>query len=475
MQVLSSSKFNTDKSAVLRVGDYSTTFTVTTELDNIASPFSFKDANNVALNSTVTSNMTVVQGLGIAVPISIVGGEYSINGGAFTSAAGTVSNLNRVQVRTVSSVDYATTETVILDIGGVVGSFEVTTKEDIDPNVFDFAPVTNVSRSSWTDSDVVTIGGLGVPAVISVKGGEYSINGGAFTSVAGTVTNGDEVQVQVLSSSKFNTGKSAVLRVGDYSTTFTVTTELDNIASPFSFKDVNGVKPGTSVASDYVLIHGIQTPVPVSVSGGEFRINQGSWRVLPTTVKPYDRVQVRVLASNDFLTSTHVTLTVGDLSDTFTVTTSDDIYPDPFIFANQQDWPLESWAESNVITIGGITAPSPVSISSLLIPVRYSIDGGAFTSAPGFISNGQTLQLSVLSSSVYQGVHTAQITVGDYTTSFTVKSEGFRLNQEGYGWVGSQQNRSTAGVVKGETELFGAWYYLGILGLLVAFFRRKYR
>jgi hypothetical protein len=56
-----------------------------------------------------------------------VGGTYSVSGGTFTSTAGTVNNGDIVQVRLMSSSSYSTTTTATLTIGGVSGTFSVTT------------------------------------------------------------------------------------------------------------------------------------------------------------------------------------------------------------------------------------------------------------------------------------------------------------------------------------------------------------
>lgn len=63
-----------------------------------------------------------------ATPISIVDGEYRINGGAWVSIPGTVNNGNTVEARKTSSGSYTTLATAILTIGGVAVPFNITTK-----------------------------------------------------------------------------------------------------------------------------------------------------------------------------------------------------------------------------------------------------------------------------------------------------------------------------------------------------------
>jgi hypothetical protein len=81
----------------------------------------------VALNTVVTSNAITVAGINTAASISITNGEYSINGGSYTTAAGSVNNGNTVTVRQTSSADPGTTTDAVLTIGGVSDTFSVTT------------------------------------------------------------------------------------------------------------------------------------------------------------------------------------------------------------------------------------------------------------------------------------------------------------------------------------------------------------
>ena len=81
----------------------------------------------MALNTTATSNQITVGGITCAASISITGGTYSINGGAYTNATGTVSNGNTVTVRQTSSGSYSTKTDAVLTIGGVSDTFSVTT------------------------------------------------------------------------------------------------------------------------------------------------------------------------------------------------------------------------------------------------------------------------------------------------------------------------------------------------------------
>ena len=98
-----------------------------TNTDITPDQFIFTDQVNVALSTVSTSNSITVSGIDAAAPISISGGTYSINGGAYTNTSGTVSNGNTVTAQVISSGSYSTTANATLTIGGVSDTFSVTT------------------------------------------------------------------------------------------------------------------------------------------------------------------------------------------------------------------------------------------------------------------------------------------------------------------------------------------------------------
>ena len=62
-----------------------------------------------------------------AAPISISGGEYSVNGAAFKTAPDTVSNRDRVQLRATASSTPGAGVNVALNVGGSVSHFNLFT------------------------------------------------------------------------------------------------------------------------------------------------------------------------------------------------------------------------------------------------------------------------------------------------------------------------------------------------------------
>ncbi len=120
--------------------------------------------------------------------------------------------------------------------------------QDEIPNAFTFTDITGGTRSTLYTSNTVTISGLGagVTVPVTVTGGSYSKNSGAYTSAPGTAVNGDTFSLQLTSSSSYFTATNAVLTVGAGSDTYTVTT----LADPSSVAVWNGTAPAIRNVTD---------------------------------------------------------------------------------------------------------------------------------------------------------------------------------------------------------------------------------
>lgn len=191
---------------------------------------------------------------------------------------------------------------------------------------FSFVDQTDVQLSTLVTSDTIVISGLSAAMSISIAGGEYSLNAGGFTNIDGTVTDGDSIQLRSLSSASYNTTVDAVLTIGTVSDTFSVTTRFD-ATSPdttpdsFSFIDQSGVAPGNVVTSDSITISGLTAAATITISGGEYRIDGGNWVTTAGFISNNSSLQIRTTASMTAGQSVNVTVTVGGISDTFSVTT----------------------------------------------------------------------------------------------------------------------------------------------------------
>lgn len=95
----------------------------------------------------------------------------------------------------------------------------------------------------------------------------------------------------------------------------------DTTPDQFTFTDQTGVDVSTVITSAAVTITGIDAAATITVSGGTYNINGGSFTSSPGTVNSGDQVQARHTSSASYLTATNTTVTIGGVSDIFTSTT----------------------------------------------------------------------------------------------------------------------------------------------------------
>ena len=132
----------------------------------------------------------------------------------------------------VSGPYVSTTETESgfwINTTGQNNSFTITREAasvDTTPDQFTFTDVSNVTISTTQTSNTITISGMdtGASATVTITGGTYSKNSGAYTSSSGTASNGDTFSVRHTSSSSYNTAVNTVLTIGGVSDTYTSTT-----------------------------------------------------------------------------------------------------------------------------------------------------------------------------------------------------------------------------------------------------------
>ena len=113
----------------------------------------------------------------------------------------------------------------------------VSSPGDTTPVAFSFIDQTGVALNTLTESAAITVGGITADSEISVIGGEYSIDGAAYTSAPDTVINGQLVTVRHTSSSANNTAVDTTLTIGGVSDIFTTITIV--AAGLYSVVDTN--------------------------------------------------------------------------------------------------------------------------------------------------------------------------------------------------------------------------------------------
>jgi len=201
----------------------------------------------VPLSSELISNTITVSGINTAAVVSIIGGTYSVKGGAFRSASYIVNNGDTVIVKQTSSANYSTKTDATLNIGGVSDSFSVTTLASPDitsPDQFTLIDVTGVPPNTEVTSNAITVSGINTVVPISITGGTYSINGADYTNESGTVNNGNIVTVKA-TSGDYSETVNVILNISGVTDMFSVTTE----DKPASGKDSGGGGGGCFIAT----------------------------------------------------------------------------------------------------------------------------------------------------------------------------------------------------------------------------------
>jgi PKD repeat protein len=194
---------------------------------------------------------------------------------------------------------------------------------DTTPDPFTFIERTGVATNVYITGEAKTITGIDAPAAVSVANGQYSIDGGAFTSNAGTIHNGQSLRVRHISASTPATTTITNVTVGTYPTTFkSITSDADRTPEPFDFGSRANVEPGALVESVIITLTGYNTGIPLAPGTGlEYRINGGAWSNTSGTLHPGDTLQVRHTATTTHLGYTKTSLKAGGVAGYFTTRT----------------------------------------------------------------------------------------------------------------------------------------------------------
>jgi hypothetical protein len=277
------------------------------------------------------------------------------------------------------------------DIAGVAAIYGPV--PDTVPDAFHFTDPAGVALGITVTSNPVAITGINLPAPISVTGGGYSIDcNGLFTAAASTIDNNHTVCVQHVSANTVNTNTSTTLTVGGVSDTFTSTTLafVDTAPNPFTFSPALNVDLDATITSSVAFISGINAPAPVRVTGGSYSIGcVEPYTVADGLIQNGQALCLRQTSAATVSTQKTTTLVIGGVTGSFTTTTVAvaDTTPFPFSFQDQSDVPASTPVTSNVVTIQGINAPAPMSVSGGTVSIGCS---GTFTTG-GSIRNNDTV------------------------------------------------------------------------------------
>lgn len=202
---------------------------------------------------------------------------------------------------------------------------------------------------------------------------------------------------------------------------------IDDVPNDFNFSNIVGAEPGIGYTSGPITITGLNNKILVSVSAGaSIAINSGIFTSGPGFIRSGETIALYTPTTQgtdaDFSKTYTVTATVGKTSKDWTVTTRDkDSTPNSFTFTNSVNQELGITSTSNTIVVSGIE-PTVSSNASITLGIgSFSKNGGAPGTATT-IGNGDTIAIVLQGPTDYSKTNTTAITVGDYTTTYSVST-----------------------------------------------------
>ena len=180
--------------------------------------------------SVVTSEEVILSLAVASARIAIVGGQYSVNGAAYTNKSGNVSNGSRVKIQLKTASAFYTNTKATLTVGKLSGVFQARTKTNPKYTadlVLSFSPQIDLPLSTLALSEIAPLAKLKQKADITIFGGEYSINEGPFTRAPGTVGPKDRLQLRHVSSSGYLRSVATTVNIGSVTAAFISKTKAD--------------------------------------------------------------------------------------------------------------------------------------------------------------------------------------------------------------------------------------------------------
>jgi hypothetical protein len=264
-----------------------------------------------------------------------VASDCSDRGTSGWAGSGSVSSGRYVQARRAGPTSPGQTVRVAVSVQNLVAEF-VATASGAQPSLDPFAEATAPASGSVVSGIATFSGQYG--AALSIANGEYllckaSSTCGTFTTAAGTIDEGDTLQLRASAPSTSNTSKIVTVSAGLASGSWTVRSAKDTTPNSFQFTAKNDAAASAVVDSLPVALTG-HDGVTLTISGGtssQYRVCTDSacsaaanWTAAASDV-PADTassrrwVQLRTTAGAAGTTST-ATLVAGETSGTWSVT-----------------------------------------------------------------------------------------------------------------------------------------------------------
>ncbi|HEY7772973.1 MAG TPA: discoidin domain-containing protein [Marinagarivorans sp.] len=352
----------------------------------VPNDFTFEAKAGAELNRWIASDAVTIMGIISEVDISIIGGEFSLDGGqTFTAEAGVVAPNTDVVVRVKTPQAFDATVQATLDVGGVTSSFSVTTRsreqcENLVPLVLDDVDARAVSVSS-------------------IYSDQYP----------GRLAFDDDDRTSWIS----EVGQAPAWVAYDFQQPAAVT--------QYTIQFANGSL--TSRAPKVFSLQGTNGGGWVTLDTQDSEENWAGVETRTYTLEqPSYFRQYRLFVSDDNHPNEGIVVisiagllleNCGELPDFDRVGAS---VPDEFDIAAKTEVEPGSSVFSDVIEVSGLAARTSISIDG----GEYSLDGGqTFTGAAGFVEPQATVIVRMESSPLLEGKAEARLEIGGVLSTFS--------------------------------------------------------
>ncbi|WP_295679034.1 alpha/beta hydrolase, partial [uncultured Nevskia sp.] len=319
--------------ATVTIGGVAASFKATTEPSNARpAAFQFAPVNGFPLLASISEPITV-SGLSGVARIRVSDGQYSLNGTPFVNVDGLVQNGDEVRILAIAQPMLGEVRTAGVQIGSASAIYEVTTDAPVDrfPDVLRLPDASAIPINSEFVTPSLPIRGINVPTPIALgAGSEYSLNGGPFTNQPGLLRWGDLLRIRVATGPEYGRSYRVPITIGPGALVWQLRTapaptqpSRPTLALASMYPD-GLVLPGSVQTTKPVIVENAPGPVPVSVVGGLYRINDGPYVAESGTVRNGDTVTVRYVMPDTFSTTHQVTLQLGSVGASIATTTTID-------------------------------------------------------------------------------------------------------------------------------------------------------
>jgi hypothetical protein len=405
----SSSAYAKENISTLNIGLSRITFKSITKADptlNIKTPngFTFPIKTNASPGGVLTSDEIIVSGLsdGAIAKVGITSGSsYKINDGewknntydnvlSFSSAR----NGDIIKVSNKASNSYGEKSVATLTIGGVTGEFIVFTKEkDLQPRLFSPKTVYAAGINTIYETSYFMAADYEGALDIEVINGEVQLEGeSTWLTKIPNLPIGYRVKFRQTSSSDYSKSNKTIIKFGKSIINFETITKIDpnitsSVPNEMKFETVFGAKINTFVDSEEKIITGMnKTASYAYVSQGDFiSVNGGDWTNQPVEIAAGTKIRLRIKTSFNYDSQNSAHIYHGPNKKLFASFSAynkkKDIRIDDISFTSKKNAILDTYYESDIVTITGIDAYSNANI----INGEYKINGGEWKTSTGSI------------------------------------------------------------------------------------------